>query len=376
MDMNFRKEKMSMISSEIESLANFKKGRSRAINAENPYGEKGKGGMSASDLGPSRKGRPCLRELESGSVTTLGEITGPGEIKHIWITVTDRTEQDYYVLRDLVLRIYWDDEENPSVETPLGDFFCCGFGRGCIVNSMPIAVNPARGMNCYFPMPFNKKARITIENQHVCTIPAFFYQIDYLLLDEAQENVAYFHAAWNREKLTEKQKDYTILEGVKGKGHYIGTYLALTTLERYWWGEGEVKIYLDGDEKYPTICGTGTEDYFGGAWSFASQKDGHTIENNYCTPYLGYPYYSANDETVHNFYHNDDTMPQRGFYRWHIVDPILFEKDIRVTIQQIGVCHKGLFERQDDVSSVAYWYQNEPHVVFKPLPQKEDRWPR
>ena len=374
--MNFRKEKMSMISSEIESLANFKKGRSRAINAENPYGEKGKGGMSASDLGPSRKGSPCLRELEPGSVTTLGEIAGPGEIKHIWITVTDRTEQDYYVLRDLVLRIYWDEEENPSVETPLGDFFCCGFGRGCIVNSMPIAVNPARGMNCYFPMPFNKKARITIENQHVCTIPAFFYQIDYLLLDEAQENVAYFHAAWNREKLTEKQKDYTILEGVKGKGHYVGTYLALTTLERYWWGEGELKIYLDGDEKYPTICGTGTEDYFGGAWSFASQKSGCTIENNYCTPYLGYPYYSANDETVHNFYHNDDTMPQRGFYRWHIVDPILFEKDIRVTIQQIGVCHKGLFERQDDVSSVAYWYQNEPHVGFRPLPQKEDRWPR
>ena len=367
---------MSVISSGIETLANFKKGRSRAINAENPYGEKGKGGMAASDLGPSRKGSPCLRELEPGSVTTLGEITGPGEIKHIWITVTDRTEQDYYVLRDLILRIYWDDEESPSVETPLGDFFCCGFGRGCIVNSMPIAVNPARGMNCYFPMPFNKKARITIENQHVCAIPAFFYQIDYLLLDEAQENVAYFHAKWNREKLTEKQKDYTILEGVKGKGHYVGTYLALTTLERYWWGEGELKIYLDGDDEYPTICGTGTEDYFGGAWSFASQKEGRTIENNYCTPYLGYPFYSANDKTVHNFYHNDDIMPQRGFYRWHIVDPILFEKDIRVTIQQIGVCHTGLFERQDDVSSVAYWYQSEPHVVFRPLPKKEDRWPR
>ena len=185
---------MSVISSGIDTLANFKMGRSRAINAENPYGEKGKGGMSASDLGPSRKGSPCLRELEPGSVTTLGEIAGPGEIKHIWITVTDRTEQEYYVLRDLVLRIYWDEEENPSVETPLGDFFCCGFGRGCIVNSMPIAVNPARGMNSYFPMPFNKKARITIENQHVCAIPAFFYQIDYLLLDEEQENVAYFHA--------------------------------------------------------------------------------------------------------------------------------------------------------------------------------------
>lgn len=360
----------------LDSLPNLKKGKSRAINAENPYGEKGKGGMASSDLGPSRKGSPCIRKLDPGSTTVLGEIDGAGIIQHIWITVTDRTEEDYYVLRDLVLRIYWDDEETPSVETPLGDFFCCGFGRGCIVNSMPIVVNPARGMNCYFPMPFNKKAKITLENQHVSAIPAFFYQIDYLLLDEPQENVAYFHARWNREKLTEKQKDYTILDNVKGKGHYVGTYIALTTLERYWWGEGELKVYLDGDKEYPTICGTGTEDYFGGAWSFASQENGRTVENTYCTPFLGYPYYSSNDDSVHNFYHNDDMMPQRGFYRWHIADPILFEEDIKITLQQIGVCHKGLFERQDDVASVAYWYQSEPHVTYKPLLKKEDRWPR
>ena len=360
----------------MNSLAEYKKGKSRAINAENPYGEKGKGGMEKSALGPSRKGRPCINELKPGSTTTLGEIEGPGEIRHIWITVTDRTDRDYYVLRDLVLRIYWDDEEYPSVESPLGDFFCCGFGRGCIVNSLPIVVNPTRGMNCFFPMPFNKKARITIENQHECSIPAFFYQIDYCLFDEPLENVGYFHAQWRREKLTEKGKDYVILDNVRGKGHYVGTYLALTTLERYWWGEGELKIYLDGDKEYPTICGTGTEDYFGGAWSFASQENGRTVENTYNTPFMGYPYYSSHDETVHNNYHNDDIMPQRGFYRWHIADPVMFEKDIKVTIQQIGVCHKGLFERQDDVASVAYWYQSEPHRKFEPLLEKEERWPR
>ena len=166
------------------------------------------------------------------------------------------------------------------------------------------------------------------------------------------------------------------LDGVKGKGHYVGTYIALTTLERYWWGEGEMKFYIDGDDEYPTICGTGTEDYFGGSWSFAKQVDGKTVEQNYNTPYLGYPYYSAHDELIHNFYHNDDCPPMRGFYRWHIQDPICFDEDLRVTIQQIGVGYRGLFERQDDVASVAYWYQTHPHAPFAPLMSKEDRWPR
>ena len=138
--------------------------KSRAINAENPKGEKGKGGMAASHLGPSRKGSPCLRDILSGQTVTLAEIDGPGTINHIWITVDSKTtEADCFVLRDLVLRMYWDDEEEPSVESPLGDFFCCGFGRECNVNSMPIAVVPSRGLNCYFQMPFRKKAKITLE---------------------------------------------------------------------------------------------------------------------------------------------------------------------------------------------------------------------
>ena len=138
------------------------------------------------------------------------------------------------------------------------------------------------------------------------------------------DDIAYFHAQWRRQRLTEKGRDYVVLDGVKGEGHYVGTYLALTTLERYWWGEGEFKFYIDDDEEYPTICGTGTEDYFGGSWSFAKQVNGKTVEQNYCTPYLGYPYYSSHDELIHNDYHNDDCPPMRGFYRWHIPDPDSF----------------------------------------------------
>lgn len=338
----------------------------------------GQGGIAASELGPSRKGSPCLRNIPVGATATLADITGPGCIRHIWITVDEKTtDADCFVLRDLVLRFYWDDEEEPSVECPLGDFFCCGFGRACLVNSMPVAVVPNRGFNMYFSMPFGARARITLENQHKNAISAFFYQIDYTVNDEPfDDDIAYFHAQWRRQRLTEKGRDYVVLDGVKGEGHYVGTYLALTTLERYWWGEGEFKFYIDDDEEYPTICGTGTEDYFGGSWSFAKQVNGKTVEQNYCTPYLGYPYYSSHDELIHNDYHNDDCPPMRGFYRWHIPDPIRFRSNLKVTVQQIGVGHRGFFERQDDVASVAYWYQKGPHAPFPQLPSAEERWPR
>lgn len=352
-------------------------GKSRAVNAENPNGEKGRGGMKASPLGPSRKGSPCLAEIKPGETAVLMDVTGTGVIQHIWMTVTDKTSDAHpFVLSDLVLRMYWDDEETPSVESPIGDFFCCGFAQGCVVNSLPVAVNPARGMNCYFPMPFFKRVRITLENQHAEPVPAFFYQIDYCLYDALPAETGLFHAQWRRNRLTQKAEDYVILDNIKGRGQYVGTYLALTTLERYWWGEGEVKFYIDGDVEYPTICGTGTEDYFGGAWSFASQVNGRTVENTYSTPFMGYPYYSHHDTGVHNKYHNDDMPPQRGFYRWHILDPVHFEEDLKVTMQQIGVCHRGLFERQDDVATVAYWYQAEPHTPFIDLPEREYRWPR
>ena len=366
-----------MFLTDFESMAILKQGQSRSINWENRKGEKGRGGMASGPLGPSRKGSPCIPLIKAGETVTLAEIEGPAVIQHIWMTVTGQVSPaNRYILRDLVLRMYWEEEDAPSVESPLGDFFCCGFGVACQVNSLPVAVNPTRGFNCYFPMPFRKKARITLENQCDEDIPAFFYQIDYCLKPTLPEDCGYFHALWRRERITEKKRDYVILDHVKGRGQYVGTYLALTALERYWYGEGEIKFYLDGDREYPTICGTGTEDYFGGAWSFATQENGRTVENTYCTPFLGYPYYSVRDTELHNDYHTDDQLPQRGFYRWHIMDPILFQEDLRVTIQQIGVSHGGLFERQDDVASVAYWYQSEPHEPFGPLMERKERWPR
>jgi len=361
----------------MHQLTQRQLGQSRAVNAENPRGEKGKGGMTASILGMSRKGSPCLKDIEPGETVTLMDVEGSGEIRHIWATVDLMTTQaEPFVLCDLVVRMYWDDEETPSVEAPLGDFFCCGFGRTCDINSMPVTVVPARGFNIYFPMPFAKRARITLENQHPNHIPAFFYQVDYVLRDAPEKDGLYFHAQWRRERETLLTRDYTILDKISGTGHYVGTYIALTTLSRYWWGEGELKFFIDGDTDYPTICGTGMEDYFGGSWSFATQENGRTEEKCYSTPFLGYPYQARRDELIHNPFHSDDCLLMRGFYRGHIMDPILFSSDLRVTMQQIGVSYGGLFERQDDVASVGYWYQSEPHNTFPAFPTRNDRMPR
>ena len=176
------------------------------------------------------------------------------------MTVTDKTIAGSFVLRDLILRIYWDDESTPSVESPLGDFFCNGFGTRCEVNSLPIVVNPTSGMNCYFEMPFRKKAKITLTNEHPEFIKHIFYTFNYALT-EVPDDAMYFHAKWNREPITTKGKDYTLIDGIKGTGYYVGTYFALCALERYWWGEGEFKFYIDGDEDFPTITSTGAEDY-------------------------------------------------------------------------------------------------------------------
>ena len=346
--------------------------RSRSISAENPNGEKGQGGMAASNLGVGRKGRPCIT-LKAGDVTTLAQIQGPGILQHFWITVSDRVgasgHEGQYVFRDLILRIFWDDEETPSVEAPLGDFFCNGFGMRTNVNSIPISVNPTGAFNCYFPMPFRKSAKITIENQHIEDIGGFFYTFNYSLVDTLPENTAYFHAQWRRERSTELGKDYVILDGVKGTGQYIGTYLAWAALERNWWGEGEIKFFMDGDTDWPTICGTGTEDYFGGAWCFMGASE----PESFTGPYLGYKYYKETTLIEKTYGHK---VPMHGMYRWHLPDPIRFQDDLKVTIQQIGHDNKRLFERSDDVSSVAYWYQLEPHQAFPSMPPAPQRWPR
>jgi hypothetical protein len=350
-------------------------GRSRAITAENPTGAKGAGGTASGPLGQSRKGRAFL-PLPAGAELQLCDIRTPGIITHIWMTTFRQTENNWFALRNIVLRMYWDDEETPSVEVPLGDFFCNGFGEPAVVNSLPMAVNPVGGMNCYFPMPFGKSARITVTSEHPEDIEAFFFQIDYIEKDGLPEDTEYFHAAFRRENPTRTGIDFTIVDNIRGRGKYVGTFLALTALERFWYGEGEVKFYIDGDTEFPTICGTGTEDYFGGAWGFVAPDNGNPVtERTYSTPFMGFAQFITRDGVRAHIY-DGATPPMRGFYRWHLPDPILFEKDLRVTVQQIGHDGLRLFERSDDLCAVAYWYQREPHMPFEPLPDTAARRPR
>ncbi len=342
----------------------------RSITAENVYGEKGKGGMaevsetpqpevarigqewgkddSSRELGQKWKVRPCITVLGNSTITIM-DIDGPGVIQHIWITVKKQ------LYRDLILRIYWDGEETPSVESPLGDFFCNGWCERTNIMAIPINVNPSGGFNCYFPMPFRKHARITIENRNPENARGFFFTINYALTEVADDD-AYFHARFRRTNPLPYMDDYLIVDDIKGKGHYVGTYMAWQQNNLGWWGEGEIKFFMDGDGEFPTICGTGTEDYFGGAWCF---------HDTYSAPFMGYPmgHVSDTEESPAGMRHT--------LYRFHIMDPIRFEKDLRVTMQAIGWRSEGRYmPLQDDIASVAYWYQAEPHNAF---PELQDR---
>ena len=350
--------KYNSIGPDLASLPMLSKSETRSICAENPKGEKGKGAMAdpagngpAGDLGIGWKVRPCTT-LSKESVTTLADISGPGVIQHIWITADPKT------YRDCLIRFYWDGEEKPSVEVPLGDFFANCHGMRYDVNSLPVCVNPSGGFNCYWQMPFRRTALVTVENQSTEDIPGFFYQITYSLVDEVPEEAGYFHAEWRRSMTTREYPEHLIVDGIKGQGHYVGTVLAWSQFSDGWWGEGEIKFFIDGDDEYPTICGTGTEDYFGGAWCFGA---------NYSTPFLGYPH-TAKDE---------GQVPKHSLYRWHIMDPIRFKEDLKVTIQALGWWPNGKFEPlTDDIASVAYWYQREPHVQFAPMVPRSLRWSR
>lgn len=356
------------------AIARVGGGRSRAANAENPRGERGGGGRAASSLGPGRKGRPCVA-LAPGETATLADIEGAGVIRHLWITVADQTERDPFVLRNLVLRMWWDGEATPSVETPLGDFFCNGFGRRAIVNSTPMLVAPTGGMNCYLPMPFASHARIEITSEHPATIEAFFWQVDYELLDTIPEDAGRLHAQFRRTNPTVHGIDHVLVDGIRGTGQYIGTFIGVAALERFWWGEGEMKFFIDGDDDYPTICGTGLEDYAGGAWAFEDSAGGHSRPLTFSGPYGGYPLRATEDDSRFSPYARA-MAPMHGVYRWHLPDPIRFTADLRVTLQQIGHDGHELFERSDDVATVAYWYQIEPHAPFPPFPDVRQRRPR
>jgi len=329
----------------------------RSISAENPTGAVGGGAKEAPDennpgslLGQGWKIRPCIT-LDPGTTTTLADIAGPGVIQHIWITVRPEA------YRSCILRMYWDGEKTPSIEVPLGDFFANVHGLRYNVLSLPVAVNPSGGFNSYWPLPFRKQARITIENQYWEPIQGFFYQITYAL-GQVPAEAAYLHAQWRRNMATREYPEHVLLDGVRGQGHYVGTVMAWTQFSNGWWGEGEIKFYIDGDGQFPTICGTGTEDYFCGAWGFG---------DTFSAPFTGYPLWRKEPGEV----------PRHGLYRWHIMDPIRFQKDLKVTMQALGWWLKGKFQPlTDDISSVAYWYQREPHAPFPTMPDLAGRWPR
>ena len=353
--------------------------KTRSISPENFTGEKGKAGMAvpsdtpapntanasgaSRDLGQGWKVNPYIN-IKSGETFTIAEITGPGAIQHIWMTPAGNW-------RYAILRFYWDDEKEPSIECPVGDFFGMGWGVYSPITSLPVCVNPGSAFNCYWMMPFRKKCRITVENIDENKSGNFrlYYQIDYTLT-AVPEDAAYFHAQFRRTTRNESSV-YTIAEGIKGKGQYVGTYMAWEVHNNGWWGEGEIKFYLDGDTKFPTICGTGTEDYFCGSYNFDTNKknEAGVVERNYTEftgPYAGLVQVIRGDGLY-------SVMQRFGLYRWHIMDPIRFEKDLRITIQDIGWRQGGRYlKQQSDIASTCFWYQSEPHAAFPELPGWQD----
>lgn len=337
--------------------------KTRSISPENFTGEPGKGGMAtleqgnarnaARDLGQGWKVNPYII-IESNQTTTLAEITGAGAIQHIWMTPTGNW-------RYAILRFYWDDEKEPSIEVPVGDFFGMGWGEYAHLNSLAVTVNPGSAFNCYWTMPFRKKCKITMENIGPDKM-SLYYQIDYTLT-EVPDDAAYLHAQFRRSNPT-KGSLFTLVDGIRGKGQYVGTYVAWGVNNNGWWGEGEIKFFMDGDGKFPTINGTGTEDYFCGSYNFENKKTRQYQE--FSTAYAG----------LHQVIRPDGVyMSQQrfGLYRWHIVDPIRFEKDLRITIQDLGWRHGGQYlPQQSDISAVVYWYQTEPHATFPKLPNKSE----
>jgi hypothetical protein len=345
----------------LADLYRLSNAKTRSISPENLTGAKGQGGMAttgtaseaARDLGQGWKVNPFVI-IEPGATFTLGEITGSGAIQHIWMTPTGNWRQS-------ILRMYWDGETQPSVETPVGDFFTMGWGAYAQVSSLAVCVNPGSAFNSYWVMPFRKGARITIENRNTEAV-RFYYQIDYTLAD-VPADAAYFHAQFRRVNPLPYKEVYTIVDGIKGHGQYVGTYMAWGVNNNGWWGEGEIKFYMDGDRAFPTINGTGTEDYFLGSYNFENRAKKQYQE--FTTPYSGLIQVIKPDGLY-------QSQQRFGLYRWHIVDPIRFDTDLRVTIQALGWRSGGRYlPLMDDIASVAYWYQTEPHAAFPALPDRD-----
>jgi hypothetical protein len=352
----------------LGNLSRLSKAQTRSISAENPTGEKGKGAMAEADpKGPARelgrgwKCRPYIT-IEAGQEVTIADITGPGAIQQIWMTPGGHW-------RFSILRVYWDDQTEPSIECPVGDFFACGWGSGwgstissfAQLSSLAVCVNPGSAFNCYWEMPFRKRCRITYTNLAPDSI-SVFYQINYTLTD-VPDDAAYFHAQFRRTNPLPYKQEYVILDGVKGNGHYVGTYMAWGVQNNGWWGEGEIKFFMDGDGEFPTICGTGTEDYFCGSYNFENKKTQQYQE--FTTPYAGLSQVLRPDGLY-------NSQMRFSIYRWHIMDPVRFQSDLKVTMQSLGwrTGHRFL-PQQDDIASTAFWYQTLPTAPFPKLPDKD-----
>ncbi len=345
----------------LGNLATLSNAQTRSISPENFTGEKGKGGMAtegtgascARDLGQGWKISPSV-VIKAGETFTLADIDGQGAIQQIWMTPTGNW-------RYSILRIYWDDQEQPAVECPVGDFFGMGWGKFSPLNSLAVCVNPGSAFNCYWEMPFRKRARITMTNIADEDM-RLYYQINYTLT-EVPENLAYFHAQFRRSNPLPYKTDYTILDGVQGQGQFVGVYMAWGVNNSGWWGEGEIKFFIDGDDQWPTICGTGTEDYFCGSYNFENKETKQYQE--FSTPYAG----------LHQVLRPDGVYRSQmrfGMYRWHITDPIRFQQDLRVTIQALGWRSGGRYlPLQDDIASTAFWYQTLPTAPFPALPDRD-----
>jgi hypothetical protein len=361
-------QKFNGLDVNLSNLYRTSDAKTRSISPENFNGEKGKGGMATTgtgsgpsrDLGQKWKVSPSV-VIKKHTVYTIAEIDGPGAIQHIWMTPTGNW-------RYSIFRFYWDDETTPSIEVPVGDFFCLGWGKFAPVTSLAVVANPGSGLNCYWPMPFRKKCRITMENidDHDMVL---YYQVDYTLT-EVPKDAGYLHAQFRRVNPLPLKKDYVLVDSIRGKGQYVGTYMAYGSNKNGWWGEGEIKFFMDGDTEFPTINGTGTEDYFCGAYDFDTQKKNKAgVEDSQYTefsgPYTGLPQVIRGDGHY-------EIAQRFGLYRWHIMDPIRFDKDLKVTIQDLGWHHDGRYmPLQDDIASTVFWYQTEPHNPFPKLPVKD-----
>jgi hypothetical protein len=355
----------SGIDNSLGGLYRLSGAKSRSLSAENPRGEKGRGdlreegtgALCARDLGRGWKISPSL-SLAPGSVTTVADISGSGAIQHIWMTFGRVNGRD--VWRDMILRFYWDGAEDPSVEVPAGDFFANGWNVYCHVNSLAVCANPARGFNCYWTMPFLTGARITVENRNPNPV-TLYYQIDYVEADPGPD-IAYFCASFRRSNPTEGGI-HTVIDGIEGRGQYVGTYLAWQVNNNGWWGEGEFKFYIDGDRESPTVCGTGTEDYFCGAYNFDVPGEGYT---EFSTPYSGLCQVIKPD----GLYRSN---PRFGMYRWHITDPVRFETGLCVTVQDLGWrSERRYLVQKSDISSTAFWYQTLPVAKLRGLGSRDD----